>query len=695
MDEPQTFGRRQVLQGAALLAGAGLLGGAGLTAPAAEAAADPRHRFLKLIPAGDGVIYGLQADGALQYFRHAGWANGTPSWSPGTGFTIGNGFAQFADVLAAQDGTFFCRTGNGAIRRYQYAVSNPATGEGRWIDGGGTQIGDGFQRFPRIFGGWDGVIYCVDADGLLWWYRYHNGGWVNGGAGVQIGNGFKEYQTLTAGPDGVIYGVRQGSALHWYRFHPDGAWWENGGRPVGIGSGWGEGYHKQVFSDNAGCVYAVNVDRGATPVNDDTLHWYRLMNARTVATDNRADWYGGGSATTVGNGFSVEATGALQGYATSLTIRAGERIGFPISTSLTDVTASVVQLNGARQRVWGPTSVASGIQQLPADYRTAGCGWSERVGLTVPATWSSGVYALEMTTPGGLRRHVPFVVRPSQPTAPFAFLLPTNTYNAYNVWGGHNQYSEGQAGQQRQVTFLRPSTSTQAEPTGRIDHLLYSDLFLLRWMDQNAIRYDCYIDGDLDADGTWLSRYKALVLGSHPEYWSETMRQRVVDYLAAGGRLIYTGGNGMYERMSYADDTTATHRDETGGRDEYHGDGMSESQILGVALTGAYMDFHPYQVIADHPLLAGTGLRPGDRFGRVAYNGAASGWEVDALNPDLSGVQHIARGDNPGGGADMVFWPKPNGGWVFSASSMSFNGALPHDPAIRQILRNAFSLASR
>jgi hypothetical protein len=32
---------------------------------------------------------------------------------------------------------------------------------------------------------------------------------------------------------------------------------------------------------------------------------------------------------------------------------------------------------------------------------------------------------------------------------------------------------------------------------------------------------------------------------------------------------------------------------------------------------------------------------------------------------------------------------------VFSASSMSFNGALPYDAAIRQILRNVFDLASR
>lgn len=693
------FGRRQVLRGAAVLAGAGVLG-LGAAGTASAAAYDPRQRFLKLIPAGDGVIYGLQADGTLLYFRHSGWATGTASWSPGVGKVIGDGFHQFQDVLSGADGQFFCRTGNGDIRWYRYAVANTATGDGQWTNASGPVIGAGFQRYPRIFGGWDGVLYCVDDDGALWWYRYSAGdgtagagAWVNGGAGVRIGVGFKEFQTLTAGPDGVIYGVRQGGALWWWRFHPDGARWDNGGAAIEIGSGWGEGTHKQVFSDNAGCVYAVATDTAATPGDDGTLRWYRLSNATRVAADGRAVWQGGSSAA-VGNGFSVEATGALQGYASALSVRPGARIGFPVSTSLTGVTATVVRLSGGTQQVWGPASVAPGVQPLPADYRTAGCGWAERVALTVPTAWSSGVYALELTSSDGLRRHVPFVVRPARPSAPFAFLMPTNTYNAYNNWGGHNQYSVGEAGKQRQVTFLRPSTATPVEPTGRIEHTLYSDLFLVRWMTDNQIAHDCYVDGDLDADGSWLRQYRALVLGSHPEYWSERMRQNVVDFLAGGGRLIYTGGNGLYERMGYANPTTAIHRTPTGDRDEYGGIGKSESQVLGVTLSPAYMDFHPYQVVADHPLLADTGLRAGDVFGRVAYNGAASGWEVDWMPSDVTGAQVIARGQNPGGGATMLLLPKPNGGWVFSASSMSFNGALPHDPVIRQILRNVFTLAA-
>jgi hypothetical protein len=89
-------------------------------------------------------------------------------------------------------------------------------------------------------------------------------------------------------------------------------------------------------------------------------------------------------------------------------------------------------------------------------------------------------------------------------------------FEAPMCWGGHNQYTAGQDGQQRQITFLRPSTSVEAELTGTINHLLTSDLFLLRWMIENGFAFDCYHDGDLHS-GSWLKAnqpggYKASVV---------------------------------------------------------------------------------------------------------------------------------------------------------------------------------------
>ncbi|GAA5084520.1 hypothetical protein HNP84_005402 [Thermocatellispora tengchongensis] len=700
----QVIRRRRLLQGAAALVGAAAVHAA-LPQAARAASSDPRQRFIQLTASGAGAVYGIEADGTLLWFRHTGWETGRPEWSPGVGRAIGTGFHEFETVLAGDDGQLFGVCGDGRIRWYRYVVTDPATGDGRWANGGGPVIGTGFDRFPEIFGGRGGVLYARDTNGALWWYQYlagdgtaGPGAWANGGTGVRIGDGFKPYMRLLAGPSGVILGLRNGGNLHWWRYRADTGRWEGGGNAVDIGGGWGEGGQKHVFAGDGGVIYAVATDEGAVPGDDDTLVWYRLTNATTVAADGRAIWANGGSRTVVGKGFSIERTGALQGYPITSAIRQGTRAGFAISATTASVTAAVVRHTGegAPAVVRAAAPVAGGLQMLPEGYRRDGCGWAERFGFTVPADWQSGVYSVRLSTTEGLRRHVPFVVRPARPQAAIAVLLPTNTYNAYNHWGGHNQYTVGEAGRRRTVTFHRPTTSMEVEDDGRISHTLYSDLLLLRWMTGAGIAYDCYTDQDLHADPGWLGQYRALVLGSHPEYWSQRMRQTVVSYLDGGGRVVYTGGNGLYERMDYTSDgTAALHRTANGDRDVFGAIGLSEAQILGVELGPAYMDFHPYRVVSAHPLLEGTGLRPGDTFGGRAFNGAASGWEVDIIpRSGTPGAQIIAQGDNPAGGAAMLYLPKANGGWVFSAGSISFNGALPYDAAIGRIMRNVLARAA-
>jgi hypothetical protein len=102
-------------------------------------------------------------------------------------------------------------------------------------------------------------------------------------------------------------------------------------------------------------------------------------------------------------------------------------------------------------------------------------------------------------------------------------------------------------------------------------------------------------------------------------------------------------------------------------------------------------------------MLAGTGLKVGDTFGHIGHNGAASGWETDRITGNVKDQaqpnQVIAVGTNTDRhhrhnvGAAMIMAPRPNGGFVFSASSISFNGALASDPAISTILHNVFTAA--
>jgi hypothetical protein len=272
-------------------------------------------------------------------------------------------------------------------------------------------------------------------------------------------------------------------------------------------------------------------------------------------------------------------------------------------------------------------------------------------------------------------------------------MLSFLTHSAYNHWGGHYQYSWDNVKRHRIHTMLRPFANAYIEAPGHIDVRFYGDLLLMRWLADNSVAYDCYQDLDLHNDDSWLSGYKALILPSHSEYWTATMRSRLEAYLTAGGRVIYTGGNAMYERVEVtANGTALSHRDEKGDRWLWRDQGQPEKNILGVAYNGAsFMEFAPYEVDIDHPFLAGTGLKPGDLFGRTGYNFAASGWEVDTSDgsgPRLPGVQRIAHGVQKDG-SHMVYFERGNGGWVFSVGSLCFNGALAHDPAMSGILRNA------
>ncbi len=672
---------------------------------------DPAQRFLDMVPGGQGIFYAVQADGVLLWYRNLGWQTGSPQWANnGTGRQIGNQWHQFVTVLANSDGQIFALQADGTLRWYQYILSNAQTGAGFWHAKSGTVIGHGFNTYGRVFGGWNNVLYCLDDSGVLFWYCYlgppGTTNWANGGSGRRIGSGWKGYPWLVADPNGVVYGVWQGSELRWYRYvvqsYSTGAgFWRNGGQAITVGQAWGSDGQKLVRANTSGTLYGISLDTAATLTlgDDDSLTWYRLLNSETIDTSG-VTWANSGNGVTIGRGFTVQAEAALQGYPGVLSVVQGGTVAIQVSTTFPSYSWSVQRVapvSGGPVIMVQPTSHSGRLQLLPSAYRSAGCGWATDFSVSVPTTWPSGVYTALLQSSFGTSHPVMFVVRPATPVNRIAVVIPTNTYNAYNTWGGHDQYTVGQDGAPRTVTMRRPSVTTALTGGAVINCSLLSDLFLLQWMTSQGIAYDVYTDLDLDAPGTtpWTASYKAVVLMSHPEYFTGAMRQNLVNFASAGGRIVYTGGNGVYEEIQYTTDRSAiVFRDANGDRRLFEDINEPSSAILGVDYFAAsYMDFAPYEVLTNHAFLNGTGLGVGSTFGATAYNGAASGWEVDESPGGIPGSVVIATGQNPAGGADMTYTAGPAGGWVFAAGSLSFNGAIGNDSAIQQILRNVFTAA--
>jgi hypothetical protein len=124
-----------------------------------------------------------------------------------------------------------------------------------------------------------------------------------------------------------------------------------------------------------------------------------------------------------------------------------------------------------------------------------------------------------------------------------------------------------------------------------------------------------------------------------------------------------------------------------------------EASLLGVVFDDrGIMTAAPYEVIADgHWVFAGTGLRPGDRFGTESQHercpGGASGHETDKMSGSSPpGTTLLARGLNPdGGGAEMVCYERPGGGAAFAAGSINWPSSLLVDRHVSRITRNVLA----
>ncbi len=217
-------------------------------------------------------------------------------------------------------------------------------------------------------------------------------------------------------------------------------------------------------------------------------------------------------------------------------------------------------------------------------------GWSPSFEWSVPGTIRSGVYAAVLTARGE-SDCVPFFVRPPRggQTTKIALLMPTMTYVAYanyrqsaeageQMSGGADIYglvtdrpielgptdaflkSHPELGLSHYETHrdgtatyyssrLRPIVTMRPRYHYWMTHAprhFAADLLLVEWLEGKNVEYDVITDEDLHAEGgDLLQKYRVVLTGSHPEYWTDPMLRGLESYLGAGGRLMYLGGNGL------------------------------------------------------------------------------------------------------------------------------------------------------
>jgi N,N-dimethylformamidase beta subunit-like protein len=331
--------------------------------------------------------------------------------------------------------------------------------------------------------------------------------------------------------------------------------------------------------------------------------------------------------------------------------------------------------------------------------------------------WRPGYYTIDFISQSDGQRdlNVAFIVvtDPSRQGDVLVW-LSTNTYQAYNNWGGASFYESALTGDRAQmVAFDRPTPP----------HFFEYEFFLVTWLERLAVEQGWKIgyttNFDMHREPQFASDYKLLISGSHNEYWSKEEFEQVHRRIFQEGKnTIFFGANSAYWQVRYADlaqppntpsagrqlvcykeamDPIAKRVDERTRRllstirfrDEAR---LPETMLAGVAYQ-SYFEYssdkrYPYVVVdVSLPFFNGTGYKIGDVTGDII------GYEWDNTDPDGDGkrlwdpstslIPELDRNritvvfsgtpvdlENKPGKAEAVYFVSPAGAKVFSTGSI-------------------------
>lgn len=197
-------------------------------------------------------LYEIMPDGMLD---EAILEPGTTRW--GRPIPVGNGWRQFAEVLPGLGNQLLTREPDGTLKWYQHDGFRDASR--LWQ--GPLTVGTGYEQ-ARFFSGGDNILYAVNADGDLVWYKVgdpHGRQAQNFWAGQhRIAPGFGQYRKLFSLGQGIIYGVTDDGRLMWYRHagHLSGDPGVEG--PVQVGSDWSQ--FRDIIPVGDGVILAIRPD---------------------------------------------------------------------------------------------------------------------------------------------------------------------------------------------------------------------------------------------------------------------------------------------------------------------------------------------------------------------------------------------------------------------------------------------------
>lgn len=479
--------------------------------------------------------------------------------------------------------------------------------------------------------------------------------------------------------------------------------------------------HKKLRSFIFLAILVGGLDVGlASPANaaPNTIQ-YENMNAGAT------DWQPGGP-------LADDYSNQIKGYASATSVAQGGTIDFKVSVNPAQPFVMrfyrIGWYQGLGARLMLITGLVTGDKQaacVPDSWTgMIDCGWSTSYRLTVPTTWTSGIYLVRMINTYGFENYIVFTVKDGRPAA-LLYQQPVNTYQGYNNYP--NDHATGKslyeyasygantvAGTTRaiKVSFNRPYSGMG------VGDFLYWEIDFVRWMERSGYDVTYVTDVDTHEQGAALLRNSRGFLSvGHNEYWTKEMRDAVETARDAGVSLGFFGANADYRQIRYdfaADGTPdriiihyrnpaldPVQGPTTSTETRYPPVNRPEQAMIGVQYTsyvawGANVDYVVTNSVND--AYFGTLMLDGTHIpGLVGYEmdrqmtqyplPVGSGYTLLSQSPYTDAL------GNPDSSNSSIY-RAPSGAWVFGAGTISWSYALDSftgpgaDPRIQRTTAN-------
>ena len=266
---------------------------------------------------------------------------------------------------------------------------------------------------------------------------------------------------------------------------------------------------------------------------------------------------------------------SIQGFATSMSVDAGQTEQFKINTTSTSYHIDILRLgyyggDGARKIASNirPTATLPQTQPACKTDSTNGlidCGnWGVSASWTVPSTAVSGVYIAHLVRddskdPGG-DSQIPFVVRNDSSHSDMVVATSDATWEAYNDYGGNSLYTCSVAcppGNPQgykaayAVSYNRPFDGSLVTDGGA-SYLYYAEYQMISFLERNGYDVSYVADPDLDQNPGLLLNHKAFISSGHDEYWSANERAGVQNAVNHGVNAAFFSANEIFWKTRWA-----------------------------------------------------------------------------------------------------------------------------------------------